>query len=278
MNNFIKRTLSGILYVAVLVGCIAFGQNTFCLLFALITALALSEFDEIIEAHGLAAPNKTVNVISGVYLFLSVFLYITRNYSEIIFMPYLFSLLFIITSELYQRQNHRSLANWAYALAGQIYIALPFTLLNCIAYTPEKGYSCIIPLCIFVFIWLNDTGAYLCGSLLHNLIPYKLAPHISPNKTWIGSIGGFVIVTAAGILLHYLTGTATTWLWMGLALAIGVFATYGDLVESQIKREVGIKDSGKFLPGHGGVLDRFDSALFAIPAAIIYIYCTHFPL
>ncbi len=277
MNNFIKRTLSGILYVLVLAGCIIWGQNSFCLLFVLITALALGEFDNIIEDHGLAQPNKTINVISGVYLFLAVFLYLNRHFSGIIFLPYLFSLLYIISSELYQHKKN-PVANWAYTLAGQVYIALPFTLLNTISYSPEKGYSFILPLCIFIFIWINDTGAYLFGSMLHNLIPYKLAPNISPKKTWIGSIGGFIVVILSGIALYHFTSTASVWLWMGLAFVVALSGTYGDLVESQIKREVGIKDSGRFLPGHGGVLDRFDSALFAIPAATIYIYCTNFPL
>jgi len=275
VSNFITRTLFGALYVAVIIIGLLLGPSTFCLLFVIATALALNEFDQIIEDHGLAHPNKMLNMISGAYLFVSVFLFVNRGFSPVVFMPYLFSILYIIISELHQQRNN-PFTNWVYSLAGQIYIALPFSLLNFVANMPEIGYSYILPLSIFIFIWLNDTGAYLFGSLLHNLVPYKLAPQISPHKTWIGSVGGVVVIILGAIALFYITEIATMWLWIGLGLVVAVFGTYGDLVESQIKRQMGIKDSGKFLPGHGGVLDRFDSALLAIPAATIYIYCTNF--
>ncbi len=274
MNNFIKRTLSGILFVAIFVACILYNASTFCVLFAVMTALAIDEFCRIVEEHGIARPNRTVCVMAGVYLFLSCFLYNTRGLPAVVFMPYLFSLFFILISELYQK-GENPVANWAYAFASQVYIALPFALLNGMINT-ENGYSGLLPLSIFIFLWLNDTGAYLAGSLLHKKIPYKLAPRISPHKTWIGSIGGVIVVLAAGVILYRFTQTGTIWVWMGLGLTVSIFGTYGDLVESLLKRSLGMKDSGKFLPGHGGVLDRFDSALIAIPAATIYTYGIHF--
>lgn len=274
MNNFIKRTLSGILFVALFVACILYNASTFCVLFAVMTALAIDEFCRIVEEHGIARPNRTVCVMAGVYLFLSCFLYNTRGLPAVVFMPYLFSLFFILISELYQK-GENPVANWAYAFASQVYIALPFALLNGMINT-ESGYSGLLPLSIFIFLWLNDTGAYIAGSLLHKKIPYKLAPRISPHKTWIGSIGGVIVVLAAGAVLHHFTQTGTIWIWMGLGMTVSIFGTYGDLVESLLKRSFGMKDSGKFLPGHGGVLDRFDSALIAIPAATIYTYCIHF--
>ena len=274
MNNFIKRTLSGRLFVAIFVACILYNASTFCVLFAVMTALAIDEFCRIVEEHGIARPNRTVCVMAGVYLFLSCFLYNTRGLPAVVFMPYLFSLFFILISELYQK-GENPVANWAYAFASQVYIALPFALLNGMINT-ENGYSGLLPLSIFIFLWLNDTGAYLAGSLLHKKIPYKLAPRISPHKTWIGSIGGVIVVLAAGTVLYRFTQTGTIWVWMGLGLTVSIFGTYGDLVESLLKRSLGMKDSGKFLPGHGGVLDRFDSALIAIPAATIYTYGIHF--
>ncbi len=274
MNNFIKRTLSGILFVAIFVVCILYNASTFCVLFAVMTALSIDEFCRIVEEHGIARPNRTVCVMAGVYLFLSCFLYNTRGLPAVVFMPYLFSLFFILISELYQK-GENPVANWAYAFASQVYIALPFALLNGMINT-ENGYSGLLPLSIFIFLWLNDTGAYLAGSLLHKKIPYKLAPRISPHKTWIGSIGGVIVVLAAGAVLYRFTQTGTIWVWMGLGLTVSIFGTYGDLVESLLKRSLGMKDSGKFLPGHGGVLDRFDSALIAIPAATIYTYGIHF--
>ena len=115
-------------------GGIVWSPNTFCILFAIITGLAVNEFDNIVEEHGLAQPNKMINMVSAVYLFLAVFLYINRNFSCVIFMPYLFSLLYIMIGGLYQ-QKRNPIADWAYSFAGQIYIAMPFTLLNFIANT-----------------------------------------------------------------------------------------------------------------------------------------------
>jgi phosphatidate cytidylyltransferase len=274
VNNFVKRTLSGIVFVAVFVACILYNASTFCILFAVVAALVTDEFCRIVEDHGMAQPNRTVCIMAGVYLFLASFLYNTRGLPAVVFMPYLFSLLFIIVSEIYQKSK-TPIANWAYAFASQIYIALPFALLNSMV-TNEDGYSGLLPLSIFIFLWLNDTGAYVTGSLLHKKIPYQLAPRISPHKTWVGSIGGVIVVLAAAVLLCHITHTGTMWTWMGLGLTVSVAGTYGDLTESLMKRHIGMKDSGKFLPGHGGVLDRFDSALLAIPAATIYTYCIHF--
>ena len=131
----------------------------------------------------------------------------------------------------------------------------------------------VLPLSVFIFIWTSDTGAYCCGSLLHKRFPAKLFERVSPNKSWVGSIGGGVFCLIAAVLLKTAFGGNMTVLqWMGLALTVCVFGTWGDLVESLFKRQLGIKDSGNILPGHGGMLDRFDSALLAIPAATIYLY------
>ena len=131
----------------------------------------------------------------------------------------------------------------------------------------------VLPLSVFIFIWTNDTGAYCCGSLLHKRFPAKLFERVSPNKSWVGSIGGGVFCLIAAVLLKTaFGGNMTVPQWMGLALTVCVFGTWGDLVESLFKRQLGIKDSGNILPGHGGMLDRFDSALLAIPAATIYLY------
>ena len=117
---------------------------------------------------------------------------------------------------------------------------------------------------------MNDTGAYCIGSLLGK---HRLFERISPKKSWEGSIGGAVVaLIAAAILAHFFT-TLNLWEWLGLALTIVVFGTWGDLTESLFKRQLGIKDSGHILPGHGGMMDRFDRALMAIPAATVYLYC-----
>ncbi len=133
-----------------------------------------------------------------------------------------------------------------------------------------------IPLSVFVFLWINDAGAYICGSLLGK---HKLFPRISPGKSWEGSIGGGILVIIVAVLVWYLSEQyeqnplgLTAIEWAGLGLAVVIFGTWGDLVESLFKRTLGIKDSGHILPGHGGMLDRFDSTLMAVPAAVVYLY------
>ena len=276
MNNLTKRLLSGIVYVAVFVGCILYGPTSFCILFAVITALALNEYNELMATFGRGTVNNTVSIISGVFLFAATFCTASGATSILFFLPYLLSLLFMLVSELYFKRTD-PIADWTQAFFGQIYIALPFALLNILAFHGGKGYSGILPLAAFVFLWMNDTGAYCFGSLLHKKIPYKLFERISPNKSWIGFVGGIVMVLVAAVVFYHLTDTDYTLLrWMGFGLTVAVFGTWGDLVESLIKRNLGIKDSGKFLPGHGGVLDRFDSALLAIPASVIYLYIENF--
>ena len=156
-----------------------------------------------------------------------------------------------------------------------MYIALPFSLLNVLAFTATPNghisFNTLLPLSVFVFLWVNDTGAYCVGSLLGR---HKLFPRISPGKSWEGCIGGAVFVLAAAYLIgEYIDmGILNTLQWLGLGLVVVVFGTWGDLVESLFKRTLGIKDSGNILPGHGGMLDRFDSSLLAIPAAVVYLY------
>jgi phosphatidate cytidylyltransferase len=196
-----------------------------------------------------------------------------------VFIPYLVSIIYLMVAELYLK-NEDPIHDWAYTMMAQLYIALPFSLLNTLAFhTAPQGfvtYDAVLPLSVFVFLWMNDTGAYLCGSLLGK---HKLFPRISPGKSWEGSIGGGILVIAIAVLVWYLTDAyqlnqlaLTAVEWAGLGLTVVIFGTWGDLVESLFKRTIGIKDSGNILPGHGGMLDRFDSSLLAIPAAVVYLY------
>ena len=157
-----------------------------------------------------------------------------------------------------------------------MYIALPFSLLNVLAFNATSegivAFNTLLPLSIFIFLWVNDSGAYCVGSLIGR---HKLFPRISPGKSWEGSIGGAVFVLAAAYAISYFLDEEqmlTMPAWLGLGLVVVVFGTWGDLVESLFKRTLGIKDSGNILPGHGGMLDRFDSSLLAIPAAVVYLY------
>lgn len=276
MKNLVIRAITGAVYVLALVGCTVWGPQSAFIFFALVAAGCVYEFGTIMNKHYEAETNRPLSAIAAFILCSAVWQY-QIGYGDYVKMLalYGFTLLYIIVSELY-RQADNPIRNWALAFASQIYIALPFSLLPFISIRYDAvenlmQYEWIYTLAIFIFLWTNDTGAYLVGSLFGRYVPYKLFPRISPKKSWIGSMGGVMLtIIAAAVIEHYAAGLPL-WQWIGLALTVCVFGTWGDLVESLIKRQVGIKDSGKILPGHGGFLDRFDSALLAIPGAVIYL-------
>lgn len=276
MKNLVIRAITGAVYVLALVGCTVWGPQSAFIFFALVAAGCVYEFGTIMNKHYEAETNRPLSAIAAFILCSAVWQY-QIGYGDYVkmFTLYGFTLLYIIVSELY-RQADNPIRNWALAFASQIYIALPFSLLPFISIRYDAvenlmQYEWIYTLAIFIFLWTNDTGAYLVGSLFGRYVPYKLFPRISPKKSWIGSMGGVMLtIIAAAVIEHYAAGLPL-WQWIGLALTVCIFGTWGDLVESLIKRQVGIKDSGKILPGHGGFLDRFDSALLAIPGAVIYL-------
>lgn len=272
-NNFIQRAITGGIFVILLVGCTLYSPLSFGILFTLISALSVHEFAHLINSKGKVRINKTITALGGAYLFLALMGFCTSASDARIFLPYLALLLYLMITELYLKRDN-PLGNWAFSMLSQLYIALPFALLNVLAYhnsieTSSVTYNPILPLSIFVFIWLNDTGAYCVGSLIGK---HRLFERISPKKSWEGSIGGGILSIASSfIFAHYFPFLNMTQ-WAGLALTVVVFGTWGDLTESLMKRQLGIKDSGTILPGHGGMLDRFDSALMAIPASVVYLY------
>lgn len=277
MNNLILRALTGIVFVAVLVGGTLFSPITFTVLFAAITGLTVWEFSTNVNNHAGASVNRLINTVAAVYLFVAFGGFCADYVPSKAFIPYLISVVYLLVSELYQ-QKPDPLKNWAYAFASQMYVALAFALLNVLAFrydalTNRTMFEPIYPLSIFLFLWTSDTGAYCCGSLLHKRFPAKLFERISPNKSWVGSIGGGVLcLVVAYVLWQVAPNLLTLPQWMGLGITVCIFGTWGDLVESLFKRQLGIKDSGNILPGHGGMLDRFDSSLLAIPAAVLYLY------
>lgn len=279
MKNLITRTVSGIVFVAVVVGAILFDAKTFILLFGIITALAVWEFCTLVNNHRGLQVNRLISSAAGVYLFLATMSFCTGASGAAVFIPYLITLVYLLISGLYLRSPH-ALDNWAFAFAAQLYAALPFALLNVMSFRAVESmpgmsglmYVGALPLGLMIFVWANDMGAYCFGSALQRFMPLKLFPSISPNKSWIGSMGGGLLTIVAAIILSKFYTFMSPAEWTGMALVVAVFGTWGDLVESQLKRNLGVKDSGRFLPGHGGVLDRFDSSLLAIPAVVIYLY------
>ena len=277
MNNFIARTITGILFVATIVVCFL-NPTAMIFLFALVTGLTVWEFTGLVNDRPGVAVNRFISTVAGVYFFLAMAGTCSGFTSSTVFIPYLITIIYLLVAELYAKQED-PIHDWAYTMMSQMYVVLPFSLLNMLAFRAAPDgimYVYTLPLSVFVFLWVNDTGAYCCGSLFGK---HKLFPRISPGKSWEGSIGGGIFVMAAAALVWYLTDIYDMnptgmgmWEWMGLGLTVVVFGTWGDLVERLFKRTLGIKDSGNILPGHGGMLDRFDSSLLAIPAAVVYLF------
>ena len=288
MRNLIVRTLTGAVYVLLLVGCTVYSPVSAFFFFAAVAAATLWEFGSLMNTHLGAAMPRPINAMAGVVLAAAVWLSaIASPQTAQMFALYGLLMLYIIISGLY-RHTQKPLKDWALCFASQIYIALPFALLPLLSIVYDEmagsmAYNWIYPLALFIFLWVNDTFAFLCGCSLSRYIPAKLFPRISPKKSWIGSIGGGLFTLAAAVVIWWLdnglssvNGQSSMPLerWLGFALVVIVFGTWGDLVESLIKRQLGIKDSGHILPGHGGLLDRFDSALLTIPASVIYFILT----
>ena len=288
MRNLIIRTLTGAAYVLLLVGCTVYSPVSAFFFFAVVTAATLWEFGTLMNTRIHISMVRSLNALAGVVFIAGVWLStIASEQAAKMFALYGLLLIYLLVSELYRRAK-TPLRNWVFSFASQLYVALPFALLPLlsIVYDAEAGeyaYNWIYPLSLFIFLWVNDTFAYLCGSMLHRFFPAKLFPRISPKKSWIGSIGGGLFTLAAAVVIWWLdnglwsvNGQSSMPLerWLGFALVVIIFGTWGDLVESLIKRQLGIKDSGHILPGHGGLLDRFDSALLTIPASVIYFILT----
>ena len=278
MKNFVVRTITGIFFVAAIVVCFL-KPVAMAFLFALVTGLSIWEYCGLVNNVKSVQVNRFISTVAGVYFFLAVSGFCSGVVpTAAVFIPYLLTLVYLFISELYAKTEN-AVNDWAYTMLGQMYIAVPFSTINVLAFNATADgsvvYNYLIPLCVFIFLWANDTGAYCSGSLLGR---HKLFPRISPGKSWEGSIGGAIIVLVVAFFIgRYETGldseTGLTILqWMGLGLVVVVFGTWGDLVESLFKRTLGIKDSGSILPGHGGMLDRFDSSLMAMPAAVVYLY------
>jgi phosphatidate cytidylyltransferase len=278
MKNLIVRAITGVFFVAAIV--VSFlNPMAMVFLFAIVTGLTIWEFTGLVN-DGIedVSINRFICTVAGVYFFLAMAGYVSGfTNTSAVFVPYLLTIIYLFISELYLRAEN-PINNWAYSMLSQMYIALPFSTINALAFMQQGdgtvAFTSILPLSVFIFLWVSDTGAYCCGSLLGK---HKLFPRVSPGKSWEGSIGGGIFVLIAATLVWYLTGgngegsVLSLPAWLGLGLVVVVFGTWGDLVESLFKRHLGIKDSGNILPGHGGMLDRFDSSLMAFPASLVYI-------
>ena len=271
MKNLIIRALTGIIFVVVLISAICIHPIFFLILFCIITGLTLWEFGGLVKHYENANLQRTVNMLGGVYLFIATFVHANGLTDGKIFLPYLLFIMLTMIAELYYKAPN-PINNWAFTLFAQIYCAGSFSMLNFIGAEPGTpgvmSYTPLFIMAIFIFVWLDDTGAYLVGSLIGK---HKLFERISPKKSWEGCFGGLILALASSQAFAWFAPEINRMNWLGLAATVVLFGTWGDLIESLLKRTLGVKDSGNVLPGHGGMLDRFDSVMLAVPASYIYI-------
>ena len=268
MNNFTTRTFTALFFVIAMVGSALLGQTVFSVLLLIIVILSLNEFVTIVSNKDVKPSLWLTIGIGGITycIFAAHALGLIAMEWLVISVPFIFV---IFVAELW-RNKKNPFTNIAFSILGIIYIALPFGLM---IHFFDSGilngplhYGIVLG--FLVILWLNDTGAYLVGSLIGK---HKLFERISPGKSWEGSIGGALsaLLTAWG--LSFLFVQLDLLQWMILSIIIVITGTLGDLVESMLKRSLGIKDSGNILPGHGGMLDRFDAVLISAPFVFVYL-------
>ncbi len=272
MSNLARRTITGIALVVLVIAAILADQHVFALLFLFFTIIGLWEFYSMVEKANVY-PNKAGGILAGIVLFVTNAM-VAMNMLDIELLLLNFIFVFIIfLLELYRNIPH-PFTNIAFTFFGLLYVAVPFSLLN---YFPNPAfvqgvYHSSFLLGFFFLIWINDTGAYLIGSAIGK---NRLFERVSPKKTWEGAIGGAVLtfISAWVVSLYY----SYIYLqdWLVISAIIVVFGTFGDLFESMFKRSINAKDSGTILPGHGGVLDRFDSVFMAAPFVFVYLLITY---
>ena len=267
LKKLATRTISGVVYCLIIIGLILWGETGVMILGGLLAALACIEFAKI--SHELP-PNRIPVIILDV----AGCVMLCLSYHGFPLVVWLAIMVARLVEQLYVK-SETPLRDLAHSMMSQIYIGLPLGIMVGLSYS----YSPALILLLFILIWINDTGAFLTGSLVGR---HKLFERISPKKTWEGFIGGFILSTGAAALLYFIglryydcfSGMRDyeIGIWAGLGATVSIFATWGDLIESMIKRNLKIKDSGNIIPGHGGILDRIDSLLLVLPAALVYLF------
>ncbi|MEI7896026.1 MAG: phosphatidate cytidylyltransferase [bacterium] len=279
MSNFWARTITGLSMVFILLAAIWFSGWVFASIFMIITILGLWEFYGLITTEN-CHPQKYYGTFAGAFLFVfSSLMYLipwTLSEYEVIsleLMPFLLTipLIFLVFIFEIYRNKPNPLVNIATTILGFLYVALPFSLLVYFS-KPAMLHAFGMPVVLvgyFAFTWIYDTAAYLYGKQFGK---HKFFERISPKKTWEGTIAGAVVTILTALGLHFIIPAMPLYDWLMLAILVIFFGTCGDLVESLFKRSLNIKDSGTILPGHGGILDRFDTMLISAPFVFLYFF------
>ena len=255
MNEVLKRTFSGIVYIALLVGALLFSDTSFLLLFGVFFLLAVYEFCKLFQISKIAG-FVTALLISSSFFFIHNS---ELNKIYLIVLPFSCYLIFDLFKNNFSTDH--SFIQKIVHLTG--YVIVPFLILTQLPFNNNE-YAPFILLSIFVMIWCNDTFAYICGRLFGK---HKLYERISPKKTIEGFAGGLVFTQIAAFMVFKFLPVQNISLtfWLVIGLTVSIMGTLGDLIESKYKRQANVKDSGSVMPGHGGVLDRLDSIIFAAP-------------
>lgn len=269
MKKLITRTITGIVLVAVMLTAILLGQYSYLLLFLLILTGGIAEFIKLYTGAEIK-PNSWIIYPVAVTLFSGTF-FLLKGWIDARYLFGFFPLFLVfMATELY-RKKEKPLENIAVAIFSLIYIAVPLSLINFLVFPgiiEGNPYTPKLIIALFALIWIYDSGAYLFGVSIGK---HRLFERISPKKSWEGAIGGTLTALAASYFIPNFIPEINHIHWMVISLLIVVSSTFGDLTESMFKRHFGIKDSGHILPGHGGVLDRFDSLFFAAPMMVMYL-------
>lgn len=274
MNKLGVRTISGIVYVALIIACTLAGDGFLAALGCFFAVLATLELLTILSDKGqTTVVSKVIDIavmacMTSYYIFTNV-----RGLKDLEISLLLISWVGIIVRFAYSvfDKSHNPLSSLFHSIFIYIYIGVPMIIMNFISFT----FSSKLILALFIFIWVNDTGAFLVGSTFGR---HRLLERISPKKSWEGFWGGFFLTIVAGAVIGFLFSGVfcdrpySPLSWIILAASVSVAATIGDLIESMIKRNVHVKDSGNLIPGHGGILDRIDSLLFVLPSVILLLY------
>ena len=262
----LTRTITGILFVASIIAGVYFSSIIALCLFTLIVLLGTDEFYGLVKKSKEIKPIRFWGTISSVVLMITLGLVIQGKLRTSYVVIPVMMLFFTFFIELYRKKDN-PFTNIGYTILGNIYVVLPFAMLFYLGhYNGDYNYEIILG--FFILLWTSDTGAYLSGKFLGK---HKLFERISPKKTWEGSIGALLLSIGVGYVLSIYFTDLTLINWIIIACIIVIFGGLGDLVESMLKRSLKIKDSGNILPGHGGILDRFDGLLLSAPFVYSYL-------
>jgi len=268
MKNLLTRIVSAFIYGLVLIISVLAGKLWFLLFFAMVSTFCLVEFYNLTESGDVKINRFWGFTLAGImYLSISLYLlgYVLQPKFFFFFLPFLY---IIFVQELYNR-NKRPFHSIAYTILGIVYTLLPFLLFVSLAFMSADRHYDYRPCLGFLFLlWGADTGAFFSGKLLGR---HLLMERISPKKTWEGLFGGLITSMGVALILSKFFKGLSLMEWLGMATIIVTIGSLGDLVESMFKRELDKKDSGTIMPGHGGVLDRFDGLLISAPFVFLYL-------